>query len=132
MLEALAVLVALRLLLPTCEQLIILAPVARADNMISLTLAMKMRPSTPELAIIAREMAVCLTSYSFLPAVYHTPGVANVIPDLLSRISDPAKPEARRVLDHPALKHSTYSIAPPRTRAFYKALVTESPAAQVE
>ena len=58
-----------------------------------------------------------------MPAVYHTPGIANVIPDLLSRITDPAKPDAILVLDRPALKHSTYVIAPPRTREFYKVLI---------
>ena len=121
-LEALAILVAVRLWFPSCEKRISLAPVVRGDNMTALTLVLKMRPSTPELAIIARELALCFSSYSFLPAVYHTPGIANVIPDQLSRIDDPAKPEARKVLDHPALRQSEYTIAPARNRAFYKAL----------
>ena len=131
-LEALAILVAMRLWLPSCEKRINLTPVVRGDNMTALTLVLKMRPSTPELAIVARELALCLSSYSFLPAVYHTPGIANVIPDLLSRINDPSKHEAHKVLDHPALKHSEYSIAPTRTRAVCKALVSDPPALQVD
>ena len=102
----------------------------RGDNITALTLVLKMRPSTPLLAIVARELALCLTNYSFPPAVYHTPGVANVVPDLLSRLDDPAKPEAQLVLQHPALKQSEYSIAPVRTREYYKALLAESPAKQ--
>ena len=90
--------------------------------MTALTMVLKMRPRTTELAIIAREMAVCLTRFSFLPAVYHTPGISNVIPDLLSRINDPSKPDAVRVM-HPALKHSTYVVAPARTRDYYKVMM---------
>ena len=89
-----------------------------------------MRPSTSELAIVARELAICLTNFSFLPQVYHTPGIANVIPDLLSRIHDPSKSEAIEVLGHPALKQTEYSNAPARTRAFYRALIADSPALQ--
>ena len=91
--------------------------------MTALTMVLKMRPRTTALAIIAREMAVCLTRFSFLPAVYHTPGVSNVIPDLLSRISDPSKPDAIRVMDHPALKNSKYVIAPERTPEFYRVML---------
>ena len=122
-LEALAILVAMRLWFTSSEKRINLAPVIRGDNMTALTLVLKMRPSTPELAIIARELAICFSSYSFLPAVYHTPGIANMIPDQLSRLDDPAKPEARKVLDHPALRQSVYTIAPARDRAFYRALL---------
>ena len=122
-LECLAVLVSLRLFMPNCEKRVCLAPVVRGDNMTALTMVLKMRPRTAELAIIAREMAVCLTRFSFLPSVYHTPGISNVIPDLLSRIHDPSKPEAARVMDHPALKKSTYVIAPVRSRDYYKVMI---------
>ena len=115
-------------MLPSCERRIYLAPVVRSDNITALTMALKMRPRTSELYIVAHELALCRTNYSFLPQVYHTPGIANVIPDLLSRIHDPAKRCASEVLAHPALQHSKYTIAPTRSRAFYKALIADSPA----
>ena len=87
-----------------------------------------MRPSTLELAIVARELAICLTNFSFLPQVYHTPGIANLIPGLLSRRHGPSKPDASDVLGHPALKNSKYTVAPMRDRAFYKALIADTPA----
>ena len=127
-LEALAILVALRLWLPECNRRIYLAPVIRSDNITALTLCLKMRPRTWQLAIVGRELALCLTNFSFLPQVYHTPGIANVIPDLLSRMDDPSKPEAIDVLEHPALKNSKYTVAPMRSGDFYKALIADSPA----
>ena len=90
-------------------------------------MVLKMRPKTDKMAIIAREIALCLVHYSFLPAVYHTPGVAHVIADALSRIYDPSKPEARDILHHPALAQAALTEMPVRTPEYYRALEPASP-----
>ncbi len=77
--------------------------------------------------IIARELALHLVNYSFLPAVYHTPGVAHVIADSLSRIYDPAKTDAIKILDHPALRNAELTTMPMRTPSYYLALEEASP-----
>ena len=105
-----------------------LAPVIRGDNVGALTLVLKMRPETAKLAIIARGMVLCLVICSFLPSVYHTPGVAHVIADAFSRIDDPSKPEAKSISQHPALAASVRAVMPVRSRAYYKALLPVKPA----
>ena len=94
----------------------------RGDNVGSLTLLIKMRPSSPTLAIIARELALRLIELSFPPDAVHTPGVAHVIADKLSRIYAPggdgkASPEL-----HPALHDASETQLPVRNRSWYKAL----------
>ena len=64
-LECLAILVAIRGWIPTCQKRVQLAPVIRGDNVGALTLVLKMRPKTDKMAIIAREMALCLVIFSF-------------------------------------------------------------------
>ena len=81
-------------------------------------MVLKMRPKTAHMAIIGREIALCLVHYSFLPAVYHTPGVSHVIADALSRIHDPAKPDAIKVLEHPALINAALTEIPTRTPSY--------------
>ena len=90
-------------------------------------MVLKMRPKTDKMVIIAREIALCLVHYSFLPAVDHTPGVAHVIADALSRIYDPSKPEAQDILQHPALAQAVLTEVPIRTPTYYKALEHASP-----
>ena len=46
----------------------------------------KMRPSSPKLAILARELAYRPVELSFPPDAVHTPGLAHVIADKLSRV----------------------------------------------
>ena len=95
----------------------------RGDNVGALTLVMEMRPETAKLAIIARELALCFVRFSFLPAVYHTPGISHVIADGLSRIHDPSKTGAESILSHPALLGSKNTAVPDRTPSFYRTLL---------
>ena len=95
--------------------------------MSALTMALKMRPRTAHMAIISREIALCLVHYSFPPAVFHTPGISHVIADALSRIYDPAKPEAIKILEHPALMHAEFTKVPTRTPEYYVALGEANP-----
>ena len=66
----------------------------KGDNVTALTLLIKMRPSGPTMAIIARELALRLVELSFPPDATRTPGVAHVIADRLSggESSCPAAP----------------------------------------
>ena len=104
-----------------------LCPVVRGDNVAALSMVIKMRPKTEHMAIIGREIALHLVHYSFLPAVVHTPGVAHVIADALSRVYDPNKPEAIQILQHPALRKAECTDVPIRSASFYLALEDASP-----
>ena len=64
------------------------------DNVTALTLVTKMSPSGPELAIIARELALRLVELSFPPDAQHTPGVGHIFADALSRIYSPTAQES--------------------------------------
>ena len=121
-LECLAILIAIRAWIPTTEKRVQLSPVVRGDNVAALSMVLKMRPKTEHMAIIGREIALCLVHYSFLPAVYHTPGIAHVTADALSHIHDPAKPEAIKILQHPSLRGAERTAVPIRTPAYYLAL----------
>ena len=119
-LESLAILVAIRLWLPSSQERIQLT--VRGDNVGSLIMVIKMRPKSPQQAIIARELALCFAKFSFLPAVYHTPGVAHVLADRLSRYWDPSKPDSSSILQHPAIAQAVESVAPERDESYYLTL----------
>ena len=89
-------------------------------------MVVKMRPSTPQQAIVARELALLTAHAAFPPQVVHTPGIAHVVADLLSRIHDPKK-ESANVRSHPALLEATESFCPPRPRGWYRTLDMASP-----
>ena len=59
----------------------------RGDNIGALSLTQKLRPKGPTMAIIAREVALILASLSFPPKVDHTPGVAHILDDALSIVT---------------------------------------------
>lgn len=62
----------------------------RGDNVFALTMLIKMRPSGPNMAVIARELALRVVELSsFHPDATHTRGVAHVIADRLSRVFMP-------------------------------------------
>ena len=83
--ESLATLAALRAWLPAWQKHRISVRV-RGDNVTMLRLALCMRPSGWRLAIIAREMALDVSAGTYTPSVaVHTPGIANVAADALSR-----------------------------------------------
>ena len=119
-LEALAILVAVRLWLPTCSERVQLR--FRSDNVGALSMIVKMRPKTSLQAIVARELALAFSTFSFPPSAYHTPGVSHIIADKLSRFDDPSQPKARDILEHPALKNAVVSSVPERDRSFYRTL----------
>ena len=93
----------------------------RGDNVSALTLLMKMRPPSPTIAIVARELALKLVDLSFPPDAEHTPGVSHKLADLLSRAHSPT---GTGVIDnnlHPALANAQISTAPVRGENWYKA-----------
>ena len=85
-----------------------------------------MRPKSARLAIIARELAFIFTSYSFLPAVYHTPGISHVIADQLSRMHDPNAKAPGKVLSHPAIANAVQTHVPVRDESDYITLCLPS------
>ena len=124
-LEFLAILVALRVwLAPSSDpsrrrvQLTV-----RGDNTGALSLTNKLRPKGPKMAIIAREVALVLAGLSFPPRVHHTPGVAHVLADALSRITTD---DDKILTEHPALKNATRRFPPTRNRSWYRALNSSS------
>ena len=90
-LEALAVLVSLREFLKYWRyDRIVLA--IRTDNIAALCMVTKMQPHSPQLGIVARELALDISEASYCPdIVKHIPGITNVAADALSRIYDPNK-----------------------------------------
>ena len=121
-LECLAILVAVRIWLPSCQERIQLR--LRSDNITALTMAIKMRPKTARMTIIARELALCFVDFSFSPSVFHTPGISHKIADRLSRLDDP-NPIYRNetsVLMHPSLKKSALTPVPTRDDGYYRTL----------
>ena len=101
----------------------------KADNVGALTLLIKMRPGSSRIAIVARELALRLVELSFPPDVLHTPGVAHVIADRLSRVyapgvdsKQPGEWNGAAASCHVALAAATETPTPTRDRGWYKAL----------
>ena len=94
----------------------------RGDNVGALVLLVKMRPSNAKQAIIARELALRLLELSFSPDAVHTPGIAHVVEDELSRVYAPKDQESVANTIHPALEHATETQAQKRNEAWYRAL----------
>ena len=92
----------------------------KGDNVAALTLLIKMRPSTPEMAVIARELALRLATLSFPPDAIHTPGIAHVVADKLSRIHSPDGDGIVGLSIHHALSSATAVQVPARTAEWYK------------
>ena len=118
--EALAMLVALKLWV---KDLVLqrISLQVRGDNVGALVLLIKMRPRTSQLAIIARELALCLANSSFPPRVVHTPGIAHKVADLLSRVHQHAAIDTA-AWSHPALSESVRDDVPRRCPSFYKTI----------
>ena len=118
--ESLAILVALRL----WRNLVIDKRVTlqlKGDNVGSLMLMCRMRPSNSTQAIIAREGALIMADSAFLPDVVHTPGIAHVIADELSRRHSPPT-ESTPARLHPSLSDSIERATKPRRANWYSAL----------
>ena len=118
-LEGLAILVAMRLW-GNHEDARKVRLVVRGDNVGALMLLIKMRPSSPQQAIIARELALITVRTAFPPRVVHTPGIAHKLADSLSRMHDPG--HRSDALQHPALAGAARDEVPARPRAWYRAL----------
>ena len=94
----------------------------RGDNVGALFLVIKMRPANAKQAIIARELALRLVELSFPPDAVHTPGIAHVAADALSRVYAPKGSGIVSNKIHPALKLATETPAPIRNESWYRAL----------
>jgi hypothetical protein len=86
----------------------------RSDNVTALTLLVKMRPGSPQIAIIAREIALKLVEFSFPPDAMHTPGIAHVLADELSRIHAPGGTGDVAQYRHRALTEAKLVTVPSR------------------
>ena len=93
----------------------------RGDNVGSLLLALKMRPSSPQQAIVAREIALLMTEASFPPDILHTPGAAHIVADLFSRAFAPGNLGEATMFDHPALAQSVRRPVVARCSDYYRA-----------
>ena len=94
----------------------------RGDNVGALTLLIKMRPANAKQAIIARELALRLVELSFPPDAVHTPGIAHIVADELSRVYAPKGTGIVSNKIHPALEHAKETPTPKRNEAWYRAL----------
>ena len=93
----------------------------RSDNVTALALLVKMRPGSPQIPIVARELALKLVEFSFPPDAMHTPGVAHILADELSRIHAPGGCGDVSQYRHRALSDAKLASVPPRPLAWYKA-----------
>ena len=118
--EALAILVAVDIWASHWQQHRIVLKI-RGDNVGTLTLLIKMRPDNAKMAIVARGLALRMIELSFPPDAVHTPGIAHVLADKLSRIHAPGGSGSRKDL-HPALAQAAETVAPIRKSSWYRAL----------
>ena len=102
------------------------------DNVTALTMLIKMRPKGPKMAIIARELALRLAVLSFPPDAIHTPGIAHVAADALSRVYAPDGPGHVSPSLHHSLSGAVEAIAAPRGDAWYTADIHDSADASAE
>ena len=81
---------------------------------------MRTKRDSPELAIVARGLALLLVDFSFPPDAEHTPGVGHAFADKLSRVfSNGGKGVLTPVL-HPAMSTAHVVTAPACDKSFYK------------
>jgi len=89
------------------------------DSMTMLSLIVNLRPSTPQLALIGREIAMEYAQAVFVPVLAeHIPGVANVTADKLSRWHQPGYNAAPCNI----LRHAVERVLPPRDHSYYVTL----------
>jgi hypothetical protein len=123
--EALAILVAIKLWTQHWRQDRIVLKI-RGDNVTALMQLVKLRPANPAHAIIARELGLLLVDLSFPPDAEHTPGVAHVLADKLSRVYAPEANGGPIITGtiheslHPAIANATCDHAPVRDGSSYQ------------
>ena len=89
--EALGLLAAIRLWLPSFREERITVYL-RSDNLSALEMVAKMQPKSKALGVVARELALDLSSASYaLDFAQHVAGITNGIADSLSRKNQPGK-----------------------------------------
>ena len=116
--ESLAALVALRLWRPIWGRHSLTLRV-KGDSMTMLSLIVNLRPSTPQLGLIGREIALEYAQAVFVPVLsVHIPGVANVTADKLSRGSQPGYSPIRCAV----LADAVHRTVPTRDRSYYLTL----------
>ncbi len=103
----------------------------KGDNVGALTAISKLKSTSAALRICASETALMIAEGTFAPdVVEHIPGVANVIPDLLSRMCEP-RLQVTRALPL-ALQEATRSSLDVRDQAFWRTLDTPTGEAKME
>ena len=128
--ECLAILVAVDLWHAMWSQRRIVLKIT-GDNVTALTLLVKLRPNGPKMAIIARELALKLATMSFPPDAIHTPGIAHVAADRLSRVFDPDGIGVADKSLHHILSQASEAKAPRRDDKWYKAHTLDSTSEEV-
>lgn len=118
--ERLAVLIAVDIWTHLWSQSRIILKV-RGDNVGALTSLIKMRPATPTIAIVAKELALRLVELSFPPDAVHAPGVARMIADKLSRAHAPRGGCKVDKSIHPALADAGQAETPVCNHGWYRA-----------
>ena len=118
--EALAILVAVDIWASHWQQHRTVLKI-RGDNVGTLTLLIKMRPDNAKMAIVAWELALRMIELSFPPDAVHTPGIAHVLADKLSRIHAPGGSGSCKDL-HPAFAQAAETVAPIRKSSWYRPL----------
>ena len=78
------------------------------------------------MAIIARELALRLAVLSFPPDAIHTPGIAHIAADALSRVHAPGGPGRVSPSLHHSLSGAVEAIAAVRDDAWYTADIHDS------
>ena len=94
----------------------------KSDNVSALTVLTKMRTKkdSPEIAMIARELALHLVELSFPPDAEHVSGIGHVFADKLSRVYAPTGMGTITADLHPAMEHARAAVAPVRGPSFYQ------------
>ena len=96
----------------------------KSDSVSALTATLLLRARGPGPSLVARELALDIAEASFVPdTATHLPGVANVVPDALSRRFQPAADGKSKVWKVPTmLGDSLETIPPVRNRSYYRTL----------
>ena len=94
----------------------------RSDNMAALVMVRQLKGSSNGLRLLAQELSLDFAFSSFEPdAIVHTPGVQNVLADILSRKHDPAKAGSWQL--PPLLQSATWCSPPRRDWPWWRSVV---------
>ncbi len=89
----------------------------RSDSVTALAMVTRMQSTSPQVTVVARELALTLAASGVRPCVVeHTPGVANKLADALSRRFQPGTTWQRPA----ALAQTPECILAPRDALYYR------------